>query len=518
MIFVLMGSSMMITSLNSLPSPCAYSSIHPSLPYLRNDISYTLTSLVNIAYLYLFSFIVRIIVGNHYGRPGFSLRVTAKLFLKKLFFTTSNRLRKMLSFLIVALLTLNLLLIAISNPSLMNPGPSNLSIYYQNTQGLIPFSCLGESHPILDRTKIYELNAHINETKPDIILLTETWLKRCINDQEVIHDTVYNVIRNDRSQVSHPADPSNPDKYKKNGGGVLIAVRSDLKAEIKRISVRKGAEMAGIELTINQSKIIFCVVYRVGTLGPDNHTSINDTIKAFYCSKRPKKFFIVGDMNLSTANWSTTSNPVASNPTERLFLDSFNEFDLKQCIKSPTHIKGKILDILLTNSAPLLQNVQVLNNTSICKSDHFPITFEVNSHVKYKKPPKRKMLNFKKANWQALNKDLTNVDWTNLIDCAEPELSWRCFKSILFRLISKHIPTITIKLGYKSPWFDSESNNAYLKKKRAHKKWKHTNSDLEYFKFSMHRKNFKTLSDQKLNDNLYSSDDPAMITKNSGPM
>ena len=270
--------------------------------------------------------------------------------------------------------------------------------------------------------------------------------------------------------------------------------------------------MAAIELTINQSKIIFCVVYRVGTLGPDNHTSIHDTIKAFYCSKRPKKLFIVGDMNLSTANWSTTSNPAASNPTERLFLDSFNEFDLKQCIKSPTHNKGRILD-LLTNSAPLLQNVQVLNNTSICKSDHFPITFEVNSHVKYKKPPKRKILNFKKANWQALNKDLTNVDWTNLIDCAEPELSWRCFKSILFRLISKHIPTITIKLGYKSPWFDSESHNAYLKKKRAHKKWKHTNSDLEYFKFSMHRTNFKTLSDQKLNDNLYNSDDPAMITK-----
>ncbi len=505
-IFALMGSSLTISSLNSFPRMSNFIGMQPSLSYFRINMTYVLSSLVNVAYLYIFSSIVRIMAVGHRGRPGSRFR--AKLLNRK-----SSRLGKFVSFLFIALLILNFLLIAISNPSIMNPGPSNLSIFYQNTQGLIPFSCLRESHPSLDRAKIYELNAHINDTKPDIILLTETWLKRCINDQEVIHDTVYNVFRNDRSQVSHPEDPSNPEKYKKNGGGVLIAVRSDLKAEIKRISVRKGAEMAAIELTINQNKFIFCVIYRVGTLGSENHASIISTIKALYSSKRPKKLFIVGDMNLSTANWSTTSNPIASNATDRLFIDSFHEFDLTQCITSPTHIKGKILDLLLTNSASLLQNVQILSNTSICKSDHFPITFEVSSHVKYIKPPKRKILNFKRADWDALNKDLSNVNWSNLIDCAEPELSWRTFKSILFKFIEKHIPTITIKMGYKSPWFDSESNNAYMKKKRAHEKWKETNGDLEYIRFSAHRRNFKALSDKKLNDNLYNSDDPAMITK-----
>ena len=46
---------------------------------------------------------------------------------------------------------LNLYLIVMCNPSIINPGPVNnfgsLSIYYQNVQGLIPFSSLSDKNP-----------------------------------------------------------------------------------------------------------------------------------------------------------------------------------------------------------------------------------------------------------------------------------------------------------------------------------------------------------------------------------
>ena len=38
-------------------------------------------------------------------------------------------------------------LIVISNSSILNPGPNGLSVYFQNVQGLIPFSELGEKVP-----------------------------------------------------------------------------------------------------------------------------------------------------------------------------------------------------------------------------------------------------------------------------------------------------------------------------------------------------------------------------------
>jgi hypothetical protein len=134
-------------------------------------------------------------------------------------------------------------------------------------QGFIPFSQLNAGHPKLDHTKIYELNAHFEETNPDIVLLTETWLEKSVLDHEVINSPNYKIYRSDRTQVTHPADPNNPRKFRKNGGGVLIAVTADIQAEIKRLSIGKGAEMAAVEILTGENKFIFCVVYRVGTLG-----------------------------------------------------------------------------------------------------------------------------------------------------------------------------------------------------------------------------------------------------------
>ena len=50
-------------------------------------------------------------------------------------------------------------------PGISNPGPpmgnrkKDLSVFYQNVQGLIPFDSLNDQHPNLDITKIYELQA-----------------------------------------------------------------------------------------------------------------------------------------------------------------------------------------------------------------------------------------------------------------------------------------------------------------------------------------------------------------------
>ena len=143
---------------------------------------------------------------------------------------------------------------------MLNPGPNSLKPCYQNVQGLIPIKDLTLKQPSLNVTKIYELNSYINNNKPDIIMLNETWLKKCVDDHEVIKERTFTIYRNDRNQVSHPSDPNNPNKFRKLDGGVLIAIRSNIQADIKRLSVRKGAEIVAIEVTID-NKILFSVPF-----------------------------------------------------------------------------------------------------------------------------------------------------------------------------------------------------------------------------------------------------------------
>ena len=346
-------------------------------------------------------------------------------------------------------------------------------------------------------------------------MLTETWLKGSIiiKDKEVIENINYDVYRNDRSLSSHPVDPQNTKKFRKNGGGVLIAIRSDINATSKRISLCRGAEIVAIEVKINGSKFIFCNVYRVGTLGNNNYNSIIDSLGRFLKGKKANKIFVLGDFNFSGVSWPIEEDVVIRDPIELLFTDSFKEFGLDQMITSPTHIKGRTLDLLLTNHSLMVHNLQISESVSICKSDHYPITFEVKTDVKRKKPTKRKMYNFKKADWDAINRELWHTDWDALLEGAEPEIAWCRFKSMLFSKVDKYIPKITIKSEFQPPWFDSDVHAAYREKERAHKKYKTSKTKIDELKFSNARRTFKNLSSQKMRDNFYNTDDPALITK-----
>ena len=59
---------------------------------------------------------------------------------------------------------LKLYLITRYNPRVLNPGPpskqTSLSVYYQNVQGLIPFTYLAENHPKFDEIKLCEIHSY----------------------------------------------------------------------------------------------------------------------------------------------------------------------------------------------------------------------------------------------------------------------------------------------------------------------------------------------------------------------
>ena len=222
---------------------------------------------------------------------------------------------------------------------------------------------------------------------------------------------------------------------------------------------------------------------------------------------------MVGDFNLSSVEWPATQVNNSVSRLEKMFVESFSELGLEQLVNSPTHNKGKILDLLLTNSSILVKDIKVLENTMICKSDHYPITFSVVCKANRLKPPKRQIYNFKRANWDQLNRDIGSIDWHETIDGMEPELAWKRFKDLLFVLINRSIPRINLNGNFTLPWFDSECFEAYRSKERAHTKFKSTPCLHNELKRDSTRKNFKKICSTKMRENLYNSDDPALITK-----
>ncbi len=134
---------------------------------------------------------------------------------------------------------------------------------------------------LLDRNKLNDFQAYVYENKPSVVLLTETWLAKEHLDNEIFPNDTYRCFRLDRTAKTHPPDPLNKNKFKEKGGGVLIAVRSDITVEPKQVAIKSKAEIISVELSFsNKETVCITACYRVGTLGDINFLEIEKHLRA----------------------------------------------------------------------------------------------------------------------------------------------------------------------------------------------------------------------------------------------
>ena len=211
--------------------------------------------------------------------------------------------------LLVYITTINIILIVICNCSILNPGPninpssdSCLKLFYQNVYGFITYGSLGNRYPVLNITKLLEFQVCDTNNQPDVIVLNETWLKQTITDAEVFLNNDYKIFRLDRIADSHPPHPNDRNKFKQNGGGILIAVSNHLDMKPKSLKSCLKAEILSILLQLKNNKKICITCYRVGTLGEKNLTEISKHIDLVSSTKSIICHTLIGDMNLDSVS------------------------------------------------------------------------------------------------------------------------------------------------------------------------------------------------------------------------
>ena len=243
------------------------------------------------------------------------------------------------------------------------------------------------------------------------------------------------------------------------------------------------------------------------------HSNLNEISKSIRTLTRKrgvKEFVLVGGFNLPRINWGDLSSNIT---LEQDFLNMFAENSLLQCINVPTHRHGNTLDLLLTQSNRFVENITVHNESLLCKSDHYLITFGLKLKCKRSKVAKRKCYNFKNANWVKLNAELTEIDWSSILESMHPDTAWNNFATILKHQMNRHIPTIILKSESQPIWYDSECHLKCKEKERHHKKYKRTGSLQDGLKFATARKDFKKLVSQKMRENLYDYEDRNLLSK-----
>ena len=384
---------------------------------------------------------------------------------------------------------INKILLTRCNCSIINPGP--LTAVYCNVQGLVSPGHLGLADPPLDATKVIECQDYIYSHKIDVVILNETWFKRKINSSALFPKD-YKVFRLDRSLKTHPFDPDNPLRFRKNGGGVLIAVRDELNiSSYKFCKVSVCAELLTVIITnTTGNKFSLSTFYRVGTLGDDNFDQFKEHFDSLFKSNSSSKHILVGDFNLAH-----------SDALSHRFTD-YLEGDLghSQLIHCPTHTHGRTLDLLYTNDPNLVSSLNILGRNDFCFSDHFAVRFSIGVKANAIDRPPRTVRLFDKGDYESMATDLSIIDWTEVFG-DDMDANWNSFCAIIEKLTDKYIPTRIVKASSCHLWSGTDCDRARKRKEALRDKAKTSGLSADWDKYKAARKEFK----KTVNKNLCSS-------------
>lgn len=398
---------------------------------------------------------------------------------------------------------INLILIVIVTPSIVNPGPgppnpnkrgpTELSVAYCNMQGVILMASMRSKQPIFQTNKLLDFQNFVYMNRPDIVIINESWLNEHIHSNEVIDENIYKCFRQDRTQADK-------DKYNKTGGGgVFILVKQDLDVHTKLVSIDNDSlPIVSIEIKFSDnSKICISTFYRYGYSKADTFNSAEKYYRGL-CIKY-NKIILIGDLNLSGIDdWQ---DPQSLSSIDNAYIDLFNDLGLQCMINSPTHRGGNILDLLLTNQPALVKDLSIEPDL-ICSSDHYSVTFKLRKFVARRKTRKQKVFKYSEADWNGLSHELASFEWNSIFDNLSITDAWNMFKSKLDISMRKFIPFRNVKFRQQPPWMDSEMFEMSKTKHRLRKNWKSSacpEPDKEFHKeiFKNYEARFKQKCEEK---------------------
>ncbi|HBK70179.1 MAG TPA: hypothetical protein DDZ39_00730 [Flavobacteriaceae bacterium] len=281
-----------------------------------------------------------------------------------------------------------------------------------------------------------ELQEMIKELNIDILCLTETWLTNTPVDDIIIKK----MLPNDYIFIKESRTTGR-------GGGIGFVIRKSIKViETNKSLGFKTFEAAMILLQFKKLCLRLITIYRPPSrlekeFIQEFHEFLNDIVS------ENGIFLINGDFNIPIKSDSNNSNNLLN------LLDMFN---LKNVVKSSTHNKGNILDLVICNeNERALKEVYVDHSISI--SDHFLINMKL--RLERECCEEKKIVEYR--NFNNFNRDNFSIYIKSMFQNTLRFTDASCYNKILKCALDEFVPIK--KVGQKktidgliNKWYDKE--------------------------------------------------------------
>ena len=300
-----------------------------------------------------------------------------------------------------------------------------------------------------------ELNIMVDDIKPHIIGITESWANNDITNAELgLED--YVMYRKDR--------------IGRRGGGVLLYIRNTIPAyEVQLHEEADCNEAIWCNLVTGHTAVIIGVVYRCPNITKQNnekiHNAINEVSKG--------DCIIMGDFNHGNIKWDTLQSTGIEDST---FLCLVQGNFLTQHVLEPTRA-ARVLDIVLSSQKEFVDNVEI--QEPLGSSDHNQLHFNIN--IKSDKTKvKQCRRGFRKGNYREIRKHLAHIDWDEKMKNKTATECWDILRGELDTAIDSYVPMKKQGKRSKKKHLSKEAFRKMRYKQNMWRVYKHTGKDTDY--------------------------------------
>ena len=326
----------------------------------------------------------------------------------------------------------------------------DINVMYTNIDGIIP--------------RILELRDYLREGDPDVVCLAETKLTEDIYIRLQENDN-YNVWRKDRKG--------------KNGGGVLILIKSNIK--VCKVEYGKGkAEVISVLIKDGNrqtQKIVAAYVPpKTKYWTTEEHEQmLRDTVESLeWIIRGSKRVIMVGDFNCNNVKWETFEGDEDERSWGNRLLNLTLENMMIQRVSENTRFRGEDkpsrLDLVFTKEVELIKDINYV--CPIGKSDHVILEMMVKGAYEKVRDETHwnKRRNYAKANFPELRNFFENINWGEMENLNDIQQKYDFFLEKYEQGITRFVPTYKVKAKRKEDWFNMICERAKLRRDKAWKK------------------------------------------------
>ena len=244
------------------------------------------------------------------------------------------------------------------------------------------------------------------------------------------------------------------------GGGLLVYARNDV--TVKPMTITNAFNQYCKFQVLREDAINplnVTLVYRSPNSTAENTLQLVKLVESV-----EKNALMCGDFNLPHMDTSTGVSCSKSRP----LLDAIEATFLQNSVTFPTHLRGNMLDLALSNIADSIYNCEDLGNLG--NSDHSIIKLEIDFAPKFN-ASKELVRDWRRGDEEGLKNHIADIDYVRLFQDKDANECWVTLKDTIESAMDRYIPLTNRRKPGQPLWMNKLVRNLTNKKRRHWKRF-----------------------------------------------